>query len=64
MLSILAWIVFVPALVWNITIFILAFGDLMSPNAKNAWTSTRNIRDLAFSLIVLFIPGVYLFGWF
>jgi hypothetical protein len=64
MLSILAWIVFVPALVWNITIFIVAFGDLMSSKAKIEWTSARNIRDLALSLAILFIPGVYLFGWF
>jgi hypothetical protein len=64
MLSILAWIVFVPALIWNTTIFIVAFGDLMSPKAKIEWTSARNIRDLALSLTILFIPGVYLFGWF
>jgi hypothetical protein len=64
MLSILAWIVFVPALIWNFIIFIVAFGDLMSPKAKIEWTSARNIRDLALSLTILFIPGVYLFGWF
>jgi hypothetical protein len=65
MLSVLAWIVFVPALILNITIFILALNDYMlSPKSKIKWTSIRNICELAFSLIILFIPGVYLFGWF
>lgn len=64
MLTILAWIVFIPALIWNFTLFCVAFSDLMSNKYKIEWTNKRNLRDLAFSLIVLFVPGVYLFGWF
>ena len=64
MLTIFAWLIFIPAFIWNILFLAVAFGDLMSPKAKIEWTSARNIRDLALSLTILFIPGVYLFGWF
>lgn len=64
MLTILAWLVFVPAVFWNIIIFCVAFGALMSPTSKIEWTNKQNLRDLAISLLVLFVPGVYLFGWF
>jgi len=29
MLTILAWIVFIPAIVWNIILLSIAFGDIM-----------------------------------
>ena len=64
MFTILAWALFVPAVVWNFIIFCVAFGALMSPTSKIEWTNKRNLRDLAISLLVLFVPGVYLFGWF
>ena len=64
MLTIIAWLVFVPAAGWNIIIFSVAFEALMSPNSEIEWTSKRNLRDLTISLIILFVPGVYLFGWF
>ena len=64
MLTILSWIVFLPAVGWNIALLCVAFGDLMSDTAKIAWTNKRNLRDLAISLVLLFVPGVYLFGWF
>jgi hypothetical protein len=64
MITIFAWLVFIPALIWNVLLFAIAFGDLMSLKGKIAWTKLRNIRDLVISLALLFIPGVYLFGWF
>jgi hypothetical protein len=64
MLTILSWVVFVPAIIWNITLFSVAFGDLFSADPKLAWTNKRNIRDMVISLVLLFAPGVYLFGWF
>lgn len=63
MLTIMAWVVFIPALIWNITLLFIAFGDIIG-DSKISWVNTRNLRDLILSLAVLFIPGVYLFGWF
>lgn len=64
MFTILAWLVFVPAVFWNVTLFFVAFSDLMSNKSRIEWTNKRNLRDLTLSLIILFVPGVYLFGWF
>lgn len=64
MLTILAWLVFVPAVVWNFILFCVSFSDLMSDNSKIEWKRMKNLRDLILSLLVLFVPGVYLFGWF
>lgn len=63
MLTILAWIIFIPAITWNITIIVIAFGDIMS-DQKSHWFNRQNMRDLALSLFFLFVPGVYLFGVF
>lgn len=63
MLTILSWIVFIPAVVWNVTLFFIAFSDIMS-DQKIKWANKRNLRDLAISLAVLLIPGIYLFGLF
>jgi hypothetical protein len=63
MLTILAWMVFIPAVVWNMTLFLIAFNDIVTDN-KFQWLDLRNMRDLILSLAILFIPGVYLFGWF
>lgn len=63
MLTIVSWMVFVPAVVWNVLIFCVAFGDIMGSSKVKWWSIKRNWRDLALSLAVLFIPGVYLFGW-
>jgi hypothetical protein len=37
---------------------------LMSTKPGVNWSNKRNFRDLILSLMVLFIPGVYLFGLF
>ena len=62
MLTIFAWMVFVPAVIWNVTILTIVFTDVIG-DRKVEW-NRRNIRDLTLSLVVLFVPGVYLFGWF
>jgi hypothetical protein len=63
MLTILAWMVFVPAMGWNIIMFCVIWSELMKLTSKVDWLNLRNIRDLVLSLAVLMIPGVYLFGW-
>jgi hypothetical protein len=63
MLTILAWIVFVPAIVWAVTFFSIFFSAIINNN-KPALRNPRNWRDAALSLALLLIPGVYLFGWF
>jgi hypothetical protein len=64
MLTVFAWMVFIPAVFWNVTILCVAFADLMSTKPGVDWSNKRNFRDLILSLMVLFIPGVYLFGLF
>lgn len=63
MFTILAWIVFVPALVWNVIFFGIALGDIFGKQ-KVDWNSRRNLRDTILTLAFLFIPGIYLFGLF
>lgn len=63
MFTILAWMFFIPALIWNFTLFTIAFSDIISKREID-WATYRNLRDLVLSLAALFIPGVYLFGWF
>lgn len=66
MITIFAWMVFIPAVIcviWNMTILIIAITDIKGDH-KLDWATWRNIRDLVLSLAILFIPGVYLFGWF
>jgi hypothetical protein len=62
MLTVLAWTVFVPALFWNVIFFSVVFTEIVGKD-KLFWTC-RNIRDTIISLVILFVPGVYLFGLF
>lgn len=61
MLTILAWVVFVPAISWNILFFSIAFADFMMRGSASF--SAENLKQAIISLAALFIPGVYLFGW-
>lgn len=63
MLTLLAWMVFIPAFVWNMVLLPIVFGDIIGKRDID-WATYRNLRDLVLSLAALFIPGVYLFGWF
>lgn len=57
MLTILASVIFVPALIWNLVFIPVAITQSFS--RKNFWS---DIKALVFSLAILFIPGIYLFG--
>lgn len=61
MLTILSWMVFVPAVIWNVVFWVIAFGAVFEQKNK-VWANSRNFRDAIISLALLFIPGVYLFG--
>ena len=63
MLTIFAWMVFVPAVIWNMVFLTIAFTDIVG-ESKCSWNTITNWRDIILSLAILFIPGVYLFGWF
>ncbi len=63
MLTIIAWMVFIPAAVWAVIFFGVALADVFGKNEVD-WRSRRNVRDTVLTLALLLIPGVYLFGWF
>lgn len=63
MLTILAWFVFIPAVVWNVIFWVIAFGVFIESKGY-MWANERNLRDSILSLALLIIPGVYLFGWY
>lgn len=60
MLELIAWCVFIPATVWNILFWSIAFNDLIT-RKPTVWK--RNTIDGVISLALWFIPGVYLLGW-
>ena len=62
MFTIIAWVVFIPAFVWNLAGMVIVIDDLLGAG-KIKWNA-RDFLELAFSLALLFVPGVYLFGWF
>lgn len=61
MLTIIAWLVFVPALAWNVLFFLIAFDEIL---ANRKGLPVRNLTDALVSLALLLVPGVYLFGRF
>ncbi len=61
MLTVVAWMVFVPAVVWNMLFFAIAFKDTVY-NGIGVWANKANIQQSVISLVILFVPGVYLFG--
>jgi len=61
MITIVAWIVFVFATLWNILYFVVAL-DLILKKEKTNWQC--EIVAIVISLAFWFVPGVYLFGWF
>lgn len=63
MLTIFAWMVFVPAVIWNMIVLTIAFTDIVG-DRKYSWNTAANWRDLTLGLAILFIPGIYLFGVF
>jgi hypothetical protein len=61
MLTILAYIVFVPALLWNVVLCSALFYMVFTEKGYH-WANFRNLRDIILSLVVLFVPGVYLWN--
>lgn len=59
MLTILAWMVFIPAVAWNVTFWAIGFATVIE-SEKGEWVNLRNLRDAMLSLALLLIPGVYL----
>jgi hypothetical protein len=62
MLTILAYIVFVPALVWNVLLWGVTINAIAN-DKKYHLVRFRNFSVIILSLALLLIPGVYLFGW-
>lgn len=62
MFTIIAWIVFFPALVLNVIAMAVIFGELMGLGTVK-WDA-RSYLQLIIIITLPFIPGVYLFGWF
>ena len=63
MLTIVAWIVFVPAVVWNTVFFGIVLVDFFNGDWKY-FKYAKNYVQAAISVALLFVPGVYLFGWY
>lgn len=62
MLTILAWMVFIPALAWNTLIFFFILKDAVGN--RNFKYPYHEQFQIALSVVVLIVPSVYLFGWF
>jgi len=62
MLTIIAHMVFWPALVWNVAFWIAAVAQLLNSTSLPLRVHLRNVRDSIVSLTLLLVPGVYLFG--
>ena len=62
MLTIIAHMVFWPAMIWNVVFWITAFSQLIDGTPLPRYIQLRNVRDSIFSLTLLLVPGVYLFG--
>ena len=59
MLTIIAWLVFVPALGWNVLFFLIAFDQLV----KRKGLLVRNLVDALVSLallLVFYLEGIHM----
>lgn len=61
MLTIIAWIVFVYASIWNMLFWSIGINELIR-KSRIDWKRTR--VEMIISLAIWIIPGVYLFGFF
>lgn len=62
MLTIIAWLIFIPALFWNTVLFTVAVMDIFDSKSKMNWKNYKNLITVIVSLAFLFVPGIYLFG--
>ena len=60
MLNLLAWFVFVPAMVWNILMWCIVFVQFIE---RQLVFTKRDAIDFLVSTVLMLVPGVYLFGW-
>lgn len=63
MITIIAWIVFIPAVIINVAWFSLAVYQVVEKRSIKALKQPSNVRDMILLLAIMFVPGVYLFGW-
>jgi len=61
MLTIIAWIVFVFASIWNVLFWSIGISEIIR-KSRIDWERTR--VEMIISLAIWIIPGVYLFGLF
>lgn len=61
MLTFVAWIVFICATFWNVIYWVVAFGAIIDGTRTN-WN--REIPGMLMSLVLWFVPGIFLFGLF
>ena len=61
MLTILAWMIFIPAAIWNVIFFSLAFSETLTKGIS-VWGRYDNCLHAIASLAVLLAPGIHLFG--
>lgn len=61
MLTFISLIILSMAVVWNILFIYVALTDAKVEMNLRTFKGKRNVRDLIISLIVLLVPGVYLF---
>ena len=60
MITIVAWIVFIFATIWNMLYWAVAVGEIVQAGKTN-WR--RESVAMLITLMIWFVPGVYLFGW-
>lgn len=61
MLTFVAWIVFICGTFLNVIYWAVAFGAMMD-GTKTNWN--REIVGMLMSLVLWFVPGIFLFGLF
>ena len=62
MITVIAWIVFVFATLWNILYWTVGFWYTVVEPKKIDYNRTS--VEALITLAIWIIPGVYLFGWF
>lgn len=67
MLTILAWIIFIPALILNIFLWLTILLAVLLDDRRIKFTNKDFVNTatiVIIGMIILWIPGIYLFGVF
>lgn len=59
MLSIIAWVFFIPAFLWWLILHGIVFMAYLGPDFKMA---KDGVYSIIYSWVMILIPGIYLFG--